>query len=466
VLKILGDWTIRPNVEHLVLSLLIACLMSILFMTPAIGQPSEDVEVIRLQLGLETATVDDAGTDDNVTVELNDLNRTRLNYGRDDFNRCDDWVYDLRLEGVHTLRDIKYLRIAKDGTNGWCIRRLVLYVNNDRIFGLTLENLAPCLSASDCAGLWLDNNGSHSREVLWGSSILRQHPNWRQYIPRALGSTYTMTRKELQDRIEAYVGGEFPSMLNWDHNGDPWVGVTKAKRRAHENLNPGQMDIDLDLESPLGQLGQPVLVDVDCALSFRCENNMIDVSVRSLSISGLQVSSTEAKRKREQIAQAIEDGFGFPRRLLVLSNDECCVSIRLPPEGGVRFSEEPCPTPPPPPEVVGCMGTDNCYAVRTGCTINQRSYCMHFRVCASNLADARIKVAEELNNRGWECVIGDSDIITCPNTRGCDYKSAVTCVGGCTGGCINPAPCTDTSTCFGLEGDCTNCTPEIIRCRK
>jgi hypothetical protein len=64
----------------------------------AFGTIDGRVQVSRLQVRLRTADVSDADTDDSVHVSVNDYNMnhgTWLDYGRNDFERGDEFTYEL-----------------------------------------------------------------------------------------------------------------------------------------------------------------------------------------------------------------------------------------------------------------------------------------------------------------------------------------------------------------------------------
>src|SRR5262249_40658448 len=108
--------------------------------------------VSRLQLRLRTANVEDANTDDSVNVSLrdNDNGGTWLDYGRNDFERGDEFTYELMPNGISDLSDINNIFLLKPGTDGWCIESLALLAD-----GVEIYNQYFGRTSSTCQ--WLDD---------------------------------------------------------------------------------------------------------------------------------------------------------------------------------------------------------------------------------------------------------------------------------------------------------------------
>lgn len=113
----------------------------------------------------------DANTDDHVYVSLGTGNATWIDYGRDDFERGDDFQYDLVLGALNDLSEISRIYITKTGSNGWCLEGFTLLVNGepiyDQVFGAT---------ALTCH--WLDNDNGHVRTFSVSRSTLRSNELW------------------------------------------------------------------------------------------------------------------------------------------------------------------------------------------------------------------------------------------------------------------------------------------------
>lgn len=227
--------------------------------------------VRRIQIGLFTANVDDAGTDDYLNIALNDWNGTWLNYGRDDFERSSAVAYDLSTENILTLNDIRYLRISKPGDDDWCVAQLWLYVNDTIIYTQNFRT-------EDAAGLWLNESDppeSHSHTI--DELTLRDSSRWRNYFsPPALeNGVFRLTRNEIESRIESWVGDAIhdDGYRFWGHFYEPrWVEAWNQD---------GVLHVDLDLAGDEGWDDDPD-IDVDFDLSFTYVNGRISISTENV----------------------------------------------------------------------------------------------------------------------------------------------------------------------------------------
>ena len=77
-----------------------------------------------------------------------------MDYGRNDFERNNAHNYDLVISGMTELRDIQQLQIGKEGSDGLCIEKVELFINNDELmFSKNFGN-------TNCH--WLDNDNGHT----------------------------------------------------------------------------------------------------------------------------------------------------------------------------------------------------------------------------------------------------------------------------------------------------------------
>ncbi len=155
--------------------------------------------VSRLQLRLRTANVSDANTDDSVNVSLHDYDNggAWLDYGRNDFERGDDFTYEVLPTGVSDLSDINDIFLLKPGSHGWCIESLALLAD-----GVEIYNQQFGATASTCQ--WLDDENGHQTYFVVGRQTLRAHPLWQTY-QQPLPSM-RLLRTDLESRIEGIVG--------------------------------------------------------------------------------------------------------------------------------------------------------------------------------------------------------------------------------------------------------------------
>lgn len=234
---------------------LIVIALPILLDQAASARTHENSSVWRAQIRIVTGDVGDAGTDDSVSVSLASGNLTWLDYARDDFERGDDFTYDLLLEDIHTIGNISHLRLSKTGSNGWCVGSVLLLINDWRIFDYQFQR-----GSTRCQ--WLDNSGGHSNAVTLPGVVMRTHGFWRSYEVRQ--SPTVITRPVIESRIEAAVGHHMTATgknLKWGKlHGRP-VEVTRK--------DDVTLHVDLDLKYPVA--AWPDLeVDVDFDMRLQC----------------------------------------------------------------------------------------------------------------------------------------------------------------------------------------------------
>ncbi len=225
------------------------------------------VNISRAQLRLRTANVADADTDDDVNVSLKDYDNggTWLDYGRDDFERGDEFTYELLLDdlsdGIHDLSEIDHIYLLKPGSDGWCIESLALLINGQEIYTQGFGS-----TSSTCH--WLDNEGGSQTYFVVGRETLRAHPLWQNF-QQPIPSLF-FSREDLEHLIEGRVGDTlhddiyvdlFPLFMGtvdpyWGYRyGDRYVEVSKKDDRAvHVDLDfgvdipAGTVDVDLDFD--------------------------------------------------------------------------------------------------------------------------------------------------------------------------------------------------------------------------
>jgi hypothetical protein len=216
--------------------------------------------VFRAQLTIQTADVENAGTNDRVTVRLNSPpsifvpsgNITMVDYGRNDFQRGDRFTYDLELTALADLEDVTLLHLSKSGGDGWCLERLELSINNRRVF-------ARDLARGDDPCLWLDTGGERSTSLTVTHEELRSHADWMAFV-----QTFPLAfdRDEIESRIEGTTGHFLAGNedADWgDRLGRAWVEATK---KTDEMVH---IDLDLEAEVP----GNNPSVDIDFDVTFR-----------------------------------------------------------------------------------------------------------------------------------------------------------------------------------------------------
>ena len=204
---------------------------------------------------MRTANVADADTDDGVNVSVKDYepDGTWLDYGRDDFERGDEFSYELLSPDVTDLSDIHQIHLLKPGTDGGCIANLALLVD-----GITVYEQHFGETAATCR--WLDDASGHQNHFTIGRATLRAHPSWQAYAKPA--ATPLLSAAELADRIEAGIGDAIHEDVYVDkfplYQGDidvSWTDTALDGER-HVKLSKSQtpsavrVEFELDVDTP------------------------------------------------------------------------------------------------------------------------------------------------------------------------------------------------------------------------
>ncbi|TAH52827.1 MAG: hypothetical protein EYC68_05470 [Chloroflexota bacterium] len=251
----------------------LALTLGVLFATfgsqnRALAAPPNSTPVWRAQLRLAIANVSDAGTDDDVQIQLNVKNSTWLDYARNDFERNKTYTYDLSLTKVTKLGEITKLRIRKTGTDAICVRSITLLINGKTIYSKTFGN-----AQSTC--LWLDNGDGHPNSYSVSGATLRAHASWKGFVQPNVPTT--LTRSELESRIEGAVGDRIQSNdLMWgDESYNLFGRGVEVTKKTNESVH-----VDLDLAYDLPGPYNPE-VDVDFDLAFSCSSGKVTATAEN-----------------------------------------------------------------------------------------------------------------------------------------------------------------------------------------
>lgn len=224
------------------------------FSTPQTFATIDGRGVSRLQLRLRTANVADANTDDGVNVSLrdNDGGGTWLDYGRNDFERGDEFTYELILNGISDLSDINNIFLLKPGTDGWCIESLALLADGVEIFNQQFGS-----TPSTCQ--WLDDENGHDTYFDIGRPTLRAHPLWQAY--QQPFPSLSLLRTDLEARIEGIVGNKihygtyvdaYPIYqgtldVSWTHDALDGASHVKVSKKDAQAVH---VEFKLDIDTP------------------------------------------------------------------------------------------------------------------------------------------------------------------------------------------------------------------------
>jgi len=219
------------------------------------GPPPEREFIHRVQLRIVVGNVADAGTDDDVVVSLNPKNATWLDYARNDFERGSTFAYDLRTDGVARFDDVDWIALAKTGTDGLCIARVDLIVNNSR---------QPSYSRSFFPCRWLDDDSGHTRDLALRYDDLRRGSAWSRYTPPEIAEQLILRADELESRIQSAVG-------HFLHFSPGYWGKFYGAPVEIERLDSHTVHVDLDLAGDAD--GPDPEVDVDFDIRATCNSD-------------------------------------------------------------------------------------------------------------------------------------------------------------------------------------------------
>jgi len=154
---------------------------------------NDDVDLLGISIKIKTADVKHAGTDDDVVVKLNNI-RTIPDTAKNDFERGDKGtVYALNSYGIKQVDNINSLVIDHNGTDGWCLEMITLYINEKPVYD---REFSPCK--------WFDDK------------FEKPYP-WSSYTVRVSSPPYTVSSEELhghylwREAFENEVTGKCPN---------------------------------------------------------------------------------------------------------------------------------------------------------------------------------------------------------------------------------------------------------------
>ncbi|MFT4666710.1 MAG: hypothetical protein ACI8YQ_004199 [Polaribacter sp.] len=225
----------------------------------------ENLPVCDIQLVVKTATRDDSGTDDKMSVVLNKT-RYFLDYGRDDFEKGKTHSYYLFLPEVRKVSDIKKLEIRVHGDDGWIVQSIQLKVNNMIIYDHKFKKPHT-----------IDrNNSKYKDRITCTGKQLRQNAYWnlknKRISTRPPGMISNAT---LVSMFESMIGDQLgrTSKLVYGR-------LVHSKYVEGRTLNSKKMTFDLDLEYK--KYGPNNTVDVDFDLFIKVINGKLYLEGKNL----------------------------------------------------------------------------------------------------------------------------------------------------------------------------------------
>ncbi|MFN0089332.1 MAG: hypothetical protein ACKVWR_03540, partial [Acidimicrobiales bacterium] len=220
------------------------------------------------QVMFRTGDIGDAGSDDDVYVKLNDNNVTWIDSPADDFERDSLRTYDLLPFGVNKIGDITRLEIGKTGSDGWCLRRAYLWVNDNLLFSNDFGS--PCR--------WLDD--SPGKVVNFNSAKLRSDIHWKAY------------KQPANPPLSIYVGSRSETVLGhsfstnsyaWGSSGGVTVrGVYPALPLIYPPPNVAHIQILADFEYNMDWAQDPA-ISFGATIEFGCASGRLYAQVEDVS---------------------------------------------------------------------------------------------------------------------------------------------------------------------------------------
>ena len=246
--------------------------------SPSKKKPSfEDVPIWRLQLYVVTSDKKNAGTDETVSVVLDDeYTYYSLDKGGNDRKRGGKDYYDILDSNIKSIKDIKQIRLSIDGDDGWNISEVGLIVN---------EAPVPIYKKIFRNGIWIDlDSGRKSFHTISGEE-LRSYKNWK-HISRNRSITSVpkkLSINKLERMMECYLGhrmNAYEVRDNWEFGKKSGRAYVEGKFNQYNRL---KFDLDLVTHLPDVYPGLKHIereMDVDFYLLFGAKNNKITVEPR------------------------------------------------------------------------------------------------------------------------------------------------------------------------------------------
>jgi hypothetical protein len=328
------------------------------FSLPQTAATIDGRKVSRLRLRIRTANVSDANTDDSVNMSLrdHDLGGTWLDYGRDDFERADDFTYELSLadlfDGIQDLSEINHIYLFKPGDDGWCIQSVSLIAETLNGVDQGVELFSKTYGSTSSTCRWLDGSQNY---VVIGRPELRAHPAWQAY--QAPIPPLSLHRIDLEKRIEGMVGDilhdnvPVDTAVYWGSIDVSWTGSAldgdSHVRVVKRDGTAVQVVFQIYADTPLSG-GVTATLSFDLRFTGRCRTSTTPPGL-SMAMENVQASTdfdwvTEALTlwivdfAEDYIADRIKSGFpDFSTSFDVDNQTVQCVTPVVASDGTVDF---------------------------------------------------------------------------------------------------------------------------------
>jgi PLAT/LH2 domain len=304
----------------------------------------EDVPLWLIELEVTTANVDDAGTDDPVSLRMRtrDGGTVDLDVGGDDRERGDTQRYIVNPWSVRSIRDIEQLELYKSGDDGWAVSKIALRVNGDA---------NPIFQRTFSSPQWLDNEGGHARNVVFGGPELRAHPGWSlSGHPALIQPPASISGPLLERMIEGAVGDAMREVPRVEFGSEFGRGYVEAER-ASTNVT----SVDLDLEDPNGMFSA-IEIDTDFSITWGCVGGNLDFELSKFRTPGMPADYTFATFPQGKFFRSVEDMLLRLRALTKGRPYHCTAAPAVTADGGIVTNIVKTPIERLPVAVQGTVG--------------------------------------------------------------------------------------------------------------
>ena len=209
-------------------------------------RPPDTTPIWRLPVEFLTADVRHGETDDTVAVKFNHQSTTYVDYPRDDFERGDDYRYDMVTDGIRSLEDIQEIRLSKEGSDGWCEAGLRLFINSTLAFS---RDYSPCV--------WIGYADGYV-ELPIPYVELRRDSTWQQWRSPRLLPPVTIGHDDLQRMLAASIGTHVVSgQVEWGKAPGVELAGTSSTvlvtvHLRHPAVTVGDMDVAVSFDLEVG----------------------------------------------------------------------------------------------------------------------------------------------------------------------------------------------------------------------
>lgn len=209
---------------------LVALSAFVMSMIPSFVKAQIDhVPLFRVELRVHTCDKSNAGTTDDVWVELNDnMGRYYLDGAGTERGRGEWNTYDIVTDDLSSVADIQYIRVGNHGSDSWCFDSVYLYINrNDG--GVDPAN-AFRVYAIALASTWIDGPGGNPDTHQLNN--LRSNITWAASGPRAsalsapMGEIRGETLRQMFEDAYGDAMGPEGFMYDWSWRSGGSISIT------------------------------------------------------------------------------------------------------------------------------------------------------------------------------------------------------------------------------------------------